>query len=460
MTTDDRAAASPESSLRRELGVFLGVVVVINATIGTGIFKVPAKVARLSGSMGAALAMWAVGALISLAGALSLAETAAALPRTGGLYEHLRRAYGPRSAFLLAWTRMVLLLPAAVGSFARLAAESLQSLRGAPTDRAAETAIAIAVIAACAALNLTGVRTSARQQAVVTGAKFVGVAMLGVMGLLCALPAGGVVVPEPAPALPFAREVTLGGCFGALVSVMWAYDGWADLSSLSGEVRDPGRSLPRALIAGTLAIAAVYLLANVGYARVLGLEGLRRAGTGDRMAASLLAQAALGAPGRVALSALVLVSCVGACMNSLLTGPRVFVPIAADGEFPRALGAVSARTGTPTTAVVVSAGLGALYVSFHSFEQLTDAFVAGMFPFYMLGVGAVFVLRRREPGLHRPFRVPGYPVVPMVFLAGAAALLWGAAQDVDRTAWYAFALMLLGLPARELFVRARRRGAR
>ncbi|MFO0626450.1 MAG: amino acid permease [Polyangiales bacterium] len=448
---------SPESSLRRELGVFLGMAVVVNATIGTGIFKVPAKVARLSGSVGAALAMWGVGALIALAGALSLAETSAAIPRTGGLYEHLRRAYGPRTAFLLAWTRMVLLLPAAVGSFARLAAESLQSLRGASPDRGAETLLAVSVIAACAAFNLTGVRTSARQQAAVTTAKFLGVASLGAMGLLCALPPGGVVVAAPTPPMPFAHEVTAAGCFGALVSIMWAYDGWADLSSLSGEVRDPGRSLPRALVAGTAGIAAVYLLANLGYARVLGLEGLRRATTGDHMAASILAQAALGAPGRVALSALVLVSCVGACLNSLLTGPRVFVPIAADGEFPRALGAVSPRTGTPTTAVIASAALGVVYVSFKSFEQLTDAFVLGMAPFYALGVGAVIVLRRREPALPRPFRVPGYPVVPLVFLGGMAALVWGAAQSADRTLWQALSIVLLGLPVRAWFVRAAQR---
>jgi amino acid transporter len=455
MGSEASAPASSESSLRRDLGVVLGAAVVVNATIGTGIFKVPAKVVRLCGSMGAALAMCTVGALIALAGALSLAETAAAIPRVGGLYEHLRRAYGPRVAFLLAWTRMVLLIPSAVGSFARLAAESVQSLRGVSADRATETRIAVAVIALCAALNLTGVRTSVRQQAALTAAKLAGVALLGLMGLLCVLPAGGVTVAPPEVALPFAREVTAAGCLAALVSVMWAYDGWADLGSLAGEVRDPGRTLPRALVAGTLAIAVVYLLANVGYARVLGVEGLRRAGTGDRMAASLLAQAALGAPGRVALAALVLTSCLGACMNSLLTGPRVFVAIAADGEFPRALGAVSPRTGAPTRAVLVCAMLGALYVSLRSFEQLTDDFVAGIFPFYMLGVGAVLVLRRRAPELPRPFRVPGYPVTPMVFLAGAAALLWGASGDVDRTAWYALGVMLLGLPVRALFARVR-----
>jgi APA family basic amino acid/polyamine antiporter len=136
----------------------------------------------------------------------------------------------------------------------------------------------------------------------------------------------------------------------------------------------------------------------------------------------------------------------------------VFVPLAADGEFPAALGRVSARTGVPATAVLVSALLGVGYVSFRSFEQLTDAFVAGMFPFYLLGVLAVYVLRRREPALPRPFRVPGYPWVPAVFLLGAAALLVGAFSAATASAWLALGVVLLGVPARWLWRRSRGAG--
>src|SRR5581483_6780552 len=172
-----------------------------------------------------------------------------------------------------------------------------------------------------------------------------------------------------------------------------------------------------------------------------GLEGLRRSTSGSNMAAANLAFATLGTTGRALLSVIILVSCVGGCMSSLMTGSRIFVPMATDGQFVRAIGRVSVR-GVPVSAVLVASLMGAAYVTLRSFEQLTDAFVVGYFPFYALAVGAVFVLRRKEPNLPRPFRVPLYPLVPLVFLAGAAVLMLGALADVDRTAFFALGIML------------------
>lgn len=445
--------ARGESALRRDVGVWLGVFIVVNATIGTGIFKTPAKIARLSGSLEAFLLVWVAGGVIAVCGALSLAELAAAVPRTGGIYEYLRRTYGRAAAFLFGWTTLALLIPSAVGSFAKLSAEAIASLLGLAPDPRRDGAVAAGVLVACAAANLAGVRASATAQSVIAAAKYAGVALLAIVGLTVPLAAGAsVAVPADAPT--FNAAPTLAGCFTALVSVMWAYDGWADLSRMSGEVRDPGRTLPRALLLGTLAICAVYLLANAGYARTLGIDGLRRSTTGENMAAANLAALTLGAVGRQALSALILVSCLGACMTTLLTAPRVFVPMATDGLFVRGLGAVSARTAVPTRAIIVSALVGAAYVAVRSFEQLTDAFVVGFFPFYMLSVAAVFILRRREPELPRPFRVPGYPVIPVVFLVGASALLVGAVLDADRTALFAFAVMVLGFPVRWIWARS------
>ncbi len=438
-----------EGAMRRDIGVVLGVFLVVNATIGTGIFKTPAKVARLAGSLPAALWTWAAGGVIALAGALTLAELAAALPRTGGIYEYLRRAYGRPLAFLFGWTKLTLLIPSAVGSFAKLAAEASASLLGWPPDARRDARVALAFLVVAGAANLAGVRASATQQAALTALKYLGVAALAVFGLALAVHG---TVPPPPKAEPYHDAPSLMGCAAALVSVMWAYDGWADLSSLSGEVRRPEKSLPRALAVGTLAIVAVYLAANFGYARALGLDGLRQSTIGDHMAAAHLATLTVGAAGRRLLSAVILVSCLGGCMSSLLTGSRVFVPLATDGIFLRWLGAVSPRTRVPSRAVLVATALGAVYVSVRSFEQLTDAFVVGYFPFYILAVAAVFVLRAREPSLPRPFRVPGFPVTPALFLVGAFTLLWGAFHDVDRTALYAFAVMLAGLPVGLLWI--------
>lgn len=429
----------------------MGALIVVNATIGTGIFKTPAKAARLTGSLEAYLGVWVAGAVIALCGALTLAELAAALPRTGGLYEYLRRAWGRGVAFLFGWTMLVLLIPSALGGFARLAAESLAALLGWAPDPTRTALTAVGVLALCAAANLFGVRASARAQSGVALAKYVGVALLAALGLFG--PVSAALPTPPGEPLPFADGPTLAGCFTALVSVMWAYDGWGDLARISGEVRDPERTLPRALVLGTLAIGGVYLLANLGYMRGLGLDGLRASTVGEHMPAARLATRTLGDAGRGLLSALVLVSCVGATMTNLLTAPRVFVPLAADGLFPAVLGRVGARHGVPARAIAVAALLGAAYVSSRTFEQLTEAFVVGFFPFYVLAVLAVFRLRRTEPALPRPFRVPLYPWVPLVFLLGAGCLMAGALMDADRTALFALGVMLVGFPVQWLWRR-------
>ncbi len=439
-----------EAALRRDLGLSLATFVVVNAIIGTGIFKTPATVACQAGSLPAAISIWCAGGAVSLAGALSLAELAAAMPRTGGIYEYLRRAYGPGAAFLVGWTKLVLLIPAAVGSFARLAAESTVTLLGQRPDDAHTGRVAAVFIAASTAVNLLGVRTSATQQAVITLAKYVGVLLVGVLG--CALDARADVLQ----ALPAASACTNGatavGLFGAMVSVMWAYEGWADLASLGGEVRDPGRTLPRALVLGTGMVIAVYLFANAGYARILGFEGLRRA-LGGEMVATDVATLTLGAGGRRAVAALVLVSCIGGCMSTLLTASRVFIPLSTDGLFPRILGAVS-RRGVPWVAVATGGFLGFVFVAFRSFEQLTDAFVFGFFPFYAAAVAGLFVLRKREPSLARPFRVPFYPITPLVFLAGAACVLLGSMAGPNAV--FALGALLAGIPVHFIWTRIRR----
>ena len=441
-----------EARLTRAIGPLMGVLIVVNATIGTGIFKTPGKIARLAGSLEAYLLVWLAGGVIALCGALTLAELAAALPRTGGIYEYLRRAWGRSIAFLFGWTMLVLLIPSALGSFARLAAEALSALSGAAPDRDRESVIALAVLGVCAGANLFGVRSSARVQSGVAAAKYLGVGLLALLGLFAPL-AVDASVPIPADAPAYLASPTMAGCFTALVSVMWSYDGWADLSRVSGEVRDPARTLPRALILGTVAILVIYLLANLGYARTLGLDGLRRSTVGESMPAAHLAMLTLGAVGRSMLGALIFVSCLGACMTNLLTAPRVFVPLAADGLFLASLGRVSERHAVPARAIGVAAFVGAGYIASRSFEQLTDAFVVGFFPFYMLAVLAVFRLRRTEPDLPRPFRVPLYPLVPAVFLIGAGCLMIGALLDADRTAFFALGIMLAGFPVQWLWRR-------
>ena len=318
-----------ESALRRDVGLVAGTLVGVNAMIGTGIFKKSAPIARLVGSLEVTMLVWVAGGVIALAGALSLGELAAAMPRTGGLYEYIRRAFGPTPAFMLGFTRLVLLIPSALGGFAKLAGEAFVTLLGLPASDSNIDAVAITVVVVCAVANLTGVRTSALQQGIVTSIKYVGVLALGVLGLtLVAEPVS--FTGWPAPPDPIATSLSATGVFAALVAVMWAYDGWSDLSSLAGEVREPARNLPRAFVLGTLATMLVYLAVNAAYARVLGFEGVARSTVGEHMVAANLATATLGPLGLRTLAALVFLSCLGASMSTLLTGPRVLVAMAAD----------------------------------------------------------------------------------------------------------------------------------
>jgi amino acid transporter len=229
----------------------------------------------------------------------------------------------------------------------------------------------------------------------------------------------------------------------ALVSVLWAFDGWADLSFVAGEVADPRRVLPRAIIGGTLAVIAIYLLANVAYLAVLPVSEVRA----SPLVAAEVAQRTVGGWGTVFVSATVVISTFGTLNATLLTAPRIFYAMAHDGMFFKPVGAVHRQFGTPYVSVVLVAILGIAFVLVRTFDQLADTFVTAIVPFYALSVASVFVFRRR-PGYDPPFRVPGYPVVPALFVLATVFLLVNAVVDPSsRWATLAvYATVLLGIP--------------
>ena len=227
-----------------------------------------------------------------------------------------------------------------------------------------------------------------------------------------------------------------------MVAVMWAYDGWADLTFLGGEVREPTRTLPRALLGGTAAIVVIYLVVNAAYLFLLSVSDM-----GNRpLVAADAARAIFGGAGASVVAAMVMVSAFGALNGATMTGPRIFFAMAGDGLFFRPVAAVHARYRTPWVAIVLAALLGVGYVSVRSFEQLADSFILGIWPFYALTVGAVFVLRRKRPELERPYRALGYPWVPLVFLLASLAMLLNALVEQPASTMYGFGIILLGIP--------------
>jgi amino acid transporter len=260
-----------------------------------------------------------------------------------------------------------------------------------------------------------------------------------------------VAAAAPAPAMALSP---LAGFGLAMVAILWAYDGWADVAFVSGEVKDPQRTLPRALFFGTAIVVVSYLLTNAVYLKLVPLERMH----GSPLIAADAAYLILGTAGVVFVSAAVMVSTFGTLNGSMMTGPRIFYALADDGLFFRQLAAVHPRYGTPAGSIALAAVLGVIFVSIRTFADLADQFIIGIWPFYALAVAAVFVLRRRRPDLHRPYRAWGYPVVPVLFLISAVYLLGNYMLTEPTTFAADVGVILTGIPVYLFW--ARRRGRR
>lgn len=430
--------------LPRKLGFWSAAAVLVGSTIGSGIFRTPAVVAERLDVPWLFLLAWALGGVVAVAGALSVAELAAMMPRSGGLYVYLRRAYGRLVAFLFGWTQLLVLRPAAYGAISVVCAEYLWRVLG--VDGAVSVVgsasraqlLAGALVVVVGYVNYRGIQHGAWIQNVSTLLKVGALLALVCLGL-STLGTAGLASPPGAPQAP----LSLLSAFGlAMVPILWSYDGWSDVGYVSGEVKDPQRVLPRALWLGAAAVALLYVSITVSYLVVVPLAAM----PGSALIAADVAQAVIGPVGVVLVSGAVAASTFGTLNGSMMTGPRVFYAMAEDGLFFRGLARVHPRHGTPGGAIGLSVLLGVIFVSVRSFGELADQFVIGVWPFYALGVAAVLVLRRREPHAERPYRAWGYPFVPALFVLAALLLL---ANYVAREPWVVLgnaAVLATGVP--------------
>lgn len=410
--------------LRRHLGLWACVAVVVGQIIGSGIFRSPAGIAdKLPGPF-PLLLVWSAGGIFALCGALSLAEVASVYPDTGGVYVYLREVWGRLSAFLFGWAELSIIRAASLGAISTTFAEyALRAfgfdVRVAPVSQWVHY-VAAGAIAVTTLINVVGVQWGSRVTNVTVIAKYGGLLFIAVLALAIGLPQTG---GHFTPAFP-AGSLSLAPFGLALVSVLWAFDGWADLSFVSGEVRDPQRTLPRALVIGTCLVLALYLLANVAYLAVLPVEEIRR----SPLVASTVAERLLGQPGVVFVSITVVLSTFGTLNGTLLTSPRIFFAMADDGLLFRQVGAVHPRFQTPWVAILLTGAVGIIFVLAGTFEQLADIFVTALIPFYALAVASLYRLRRR-PGYAPTFRAPFYPVVPTLFVLSTTLLLINGVMD-------------------------------
>ncbi|MBV9344472.1 MAG: amino acid permease [Gammaproteobacteria bacterium] len=417
-------------TLLQTIGVSVGI------TIGSGIFIVPATIAGQLQTPGLILLCWALGGLIAMCGALSLAELAGALPRSGGVFAYLLEAYGPLPAFLFGWTEFVVVRAAALGAIATVFAEYLGYFT--PLSAFQVREVAALAILAIGVLNYVGVQRAAALQNLTTALKYAALFGLG----LLAFTARGGTAAHFSPA--FSGGLPLSLLASALIPVMWTYDGWADAGAVAGEVRDPQRNLPRGLIGGALCVMVVYLLVNVGFLYALPPSAM----SGSRLIANDVAARVplLGAAGMAVVAGAVAISALGSLNGSMLTGSRIFFAMADRRLFFGLAAHLSPRFRTPDVAIAIATVLGIVFVLQNDFAQLARNFVLGIWPFYALAVAAVFVLRRRRPELARPYRVSGYPLVPAVFLLASLYMVVNALLSDAAKTGLTLLIILAGIP--------------
>ena len=432
----------------RSVGLLNAVAVSIGITIGSGIFRVPASVAGLLHDPGPVLLCWLLGGVLALCGALTVAELAAAMPRSGGMFAYILEGFGPVAAFLFGWAELTVVRAAALGAIATIFAEYLGHF--VPLTAAQVHEVAALLIVVVGVLNYVGVRRAAAVLSLTTYAKYAAVLALG---LLAYTATGGTWAHvTPLASAPLSASLIA----SALIPVMWTYDGWADVAFIGGEISNPQRTLPLALILGSAGVALVYLILNVGFMYALPLSSLASSKlVADDVAALIPLLAGAGAG---LITALVLVSSFSGLNASLMVGARIFYAMGDRGLLFRAVARVSPRFDSPSVAIAICTVLGVVYVLQNNFAQLAGKFILGIWPFYVLTVAAVFVLRRRRPELPRPYRVWGYPVVPAVFLLASAGMVANALVTDPVNTGVTLLIIAVGLPV--YWVRGRITGLR
>ena len=433
----------PITELRRDLGLVAALAIVIGTVIGSGIFRVPQAMINNVGSVPLVFLVWVVGGALSLAGALTYAELAAAMPGAGGEYVYLTEAYGPLWGFMYSWTQMWV---AKSGSIATLATaffeytahfvpefEKVWFALG-PFSVKYGQVFAMVLILLLGLINYFGVKIGGDVQVVVTAVKVGLIAFLILAGLFYSHPAA---TATPIPAPPLAT-----GFIAALVAALWAYDGWNNVGMVASEVKNPKRNLPLALIGGTVAVIAIYMLANWAYFRVLTPAEVGA----QKLVAAEMMQRVQGPAGAAAVSIAAMISIFAALNGSILTGVRVPYAAARDGLFFRAAARVHPAFHTPGVSIMMLTVWSSVLVLSGKYEQLYTYVIFSSWILYAMAIAAVFVLRRKRPDLPRAYKTLGYPVVPFLFLLGAAILEVSTLIHQPRESIAGILLIIMGLP--------------
>jgi basic amino acid/polyamine antiporter, APA family len=423
------------NSYLRRLGVWDGAAIVIGGVIGGGIFRTPATVAKQTGAGLPLLTLWAIGGLLTLAGVLCYGELGARRPQAGGIYIYLREAFGSLPAFLFGWTMALINYPGSVAAVATTFADYFCHACGL-TDIWVKPS-AVGAIVFIVGVNLFGIRAGAWMQNLFTILKLAAIAMLVVVGLVLAHGHFDRVL-----AVDAAHQVPSGAWIGALLPVLFAYGGFHYLNDLAGEVRNPQRTLPRALVMGMIGVVVCYLLVNIAY-----LTGLGHAGLAASIApAADVMSNIFGSNGARIMAIGIACSTFGYCSIAIAGGARVLQTMGADGMFFRSVGRIDSRWRAPQIALAVLGGWAIVLILTGTFDQLLDYTTVGEWLGHAFGIATLFWYRRRFADQPLPYRVPWYPVIPFVFVATVFGVIVATVINKPQDAGMSLLIIALGVP--------------
>ncbi|HYX24392.1 MAG TPA: amino acid permease [Thermoanaerobaculia bacterium] len=464
--TDPEESASSPPTLVRGLSTWDGALLTIGSIVGTGIFITTADMAKVLPHPGLILLVWLAGGLLTLAGALSYGELGAMFPRAGGLYHFVKEAYGPLMGFLYGWTAFLVIMSGGNAALGVAFGEYLGSflpwfstvhvLLSVPVTQhwswtlSGGQVAAVAALLILTAINHVGLKEGAGVQNALTVLKIAAIVGLIAVGLFARAP----VQPHlfgPVGQIPGGLLAAFGV---AMIAALWTYDGWYGLTCSAGEMRDPGRSLPRGLILGTGAVIVLYLLLNVVYARALSVGAMAATPRIAETAASVL----FGPWAARIVSLIVLISTFGCLSSTILYSSRIYLPMAEDGLFFKSLARIHPVYRTPVPSLWAQTAWSIVLTVSGSYSQLYTYVIFASVVFHAMTAAAVFVFRRRRPDAPRPYRTWGYPVVPALFIFACLLLIGNTLKESPVESLIGLGLVVLGVPAYLMFRRRSTQG--
>ncbi|APQ97949.1 APC family permease [Clostridium botulinum] len=423
-----------EENLQKNLGLFDAIAIVIGMVIGSGIFFKPAIVFKNAGSPMLGILAWLVGGLITIASGLTIAEIAAAIPKTGGIFVYIKELYGEKFAFLLGWVQSIVYIPGSAAALSIIL--SIQITSFIPLTAIEQKVLAIVFIIFIMILNIISTKLVSKMQGIISIAKLIPIIAIIALGFIKGTAKGDI--------LNISSSSTVSGFGAALLGTLWAYDGWISVGNMAGELKNPKKDLPRSIIIGLGTTIVVYVLINLALINIMPMSAIIT----SEKPASDAAVVLLGSTGAKIISAGILISIFGALNGYLMTGVRIPLAMSQDRSIPfsKYFSKVHEKSGTPVNAFIFETVLACLYVLSGSFNVLTDLVMFVLWLFFTMAVAGIFVLRTKFKHLDRPYKVPLYPLVPLIGIIGSSYIIISTLITNTFYALCGIGITLLGLP--------------